>query len=116
MKRLTLGNGFRHNPGCIYDDCYNLLADLEDAFGDTYDPNRIMETAKADRDRRCVTFKFGLGSTVYRLWVRPNGSGPFISEEKMNTVQDLVNAESWANAYSTREAADVALAELKGVE
>ena len=71
--------------------------------------DRLRELVQADRDGRCVVFKFGLGSTVYRAWVRPDGSHPFISEENMNTVHDLVNAETWPDAYNTREAADAAL-------
>lgn len=85
------------------------LAAIEDILGDDYDLERLRELVEADRDGRCVVFKFGLGSTVYRTWVRPDGRHAFVSEEKMNTVKDLVNAELWNDAYKTSEAAEAAL-------
>lgn len=87
-----------------------IISRIEERFG--IPAERLLELAQADRDGRCVVFKFGIGSTVYRLWVRPNGSHPFVSEEKLNTVKDLIHAESWADAYSTREAAEAALKEI----
>lgn len=41
--------------------------------------------------------------------MRPDGRHAFVSEEKMNTVKDLVNAELWNDAYKTSEAAEAAL-------
>ena len=82
-------------------------------LGDDYDLDRLHELVKADRDKRCVIFKFGLGSTVYRVWVRPDGSHPFVSAENMSTVNDLVNAESWTDSYASREAAEAEVAALK---
>ena len=73
------------------------------------DFTRLQEMLEADREGRCVIFKYGFGSTVYRTWVRPDGSHSFVSEAKMLTLLDLVNAESWDNSYKTREAAEAAL-------
>lgn len=72
-------------------------------------PDRLRELVEADRDGRCVVFKFGLGSTVYRPWVTPDGIHSLVTEEKMDTVQDLVDAELWRDAYKTSEAAEAAL-------
>ena len=88
---------------------YWRLKKIEDILGEDYDLDRLRELVEAEREGRCVVFKFGLGSTVYRAWVRPDGSHPFVSGEKMNTVRDLVNAESWSDAYKTKEAAEAAL-------
>ncbi len=74
---------------------------------------RMRELIEADREGRCVIFKFGIGSTVYRTWVRPDGSHPFVSENKMENVGDLLNAEMWRDAYRTREAAEKALEEME---
>ena len=87
---------------------------IEEILGDNYDLGRLRELVDAARAGRCVVFKFGIGSTVYRPWVRPDGSHPFVSEEKMNTVQDLVNAELWPDAHKTREAAEAALRDRNG--
>lgn len=78
-------------------------------FGADYDLDRLRELVEADRDKRCVVFKFGIGSTVYRTWVRPNGKFCFVSGQTIDTVEDMVNAEKWSNAYATREAAEQAL-------
>lgn len=87
-------------------------SEIEAILGDNYDLGRLQELVEADRDGRCVVFKFGIGSNVYRTWIRPDGSHPSISVEKMATIQDLVNAETWPNAYKSCEAAEEA---LKGV-
>lgn len=98
---------FADGEGGIHvEDLNQILGAL---FGEGYDIDRLRELVEADRERRCVVFKFGLGSTVYRAWVRPDGSHPFVAEERMNTVNDLVNAENWGNAYTTYEAAEAAL-------
>ena len=91
----------------IYIEDFNKI--LVAFFGKGYEVDHLRELVEADRKNRCVVFKFGLGSTVYRAWVRPDGSHPFVSEERMNTVNDLVKAENWGNAYTTYEAAEAAL-------
>ncbi len=97
------------------DSCHNLdnvvdrLGKIEDILGDDYDLEKLRELLEAKRDGRCVVFKFGMGSTVYRTWVRPDGRCPFVSVQLIDTVEDLVNAEKWSNAYATREAAEQAL-------
>ena len=72
--------------------------------------DRVLELVTADKERRCIIFRFGIGQTVYRAWIRPDGTHPFVSEEKLKSVQDLINAELWSDAYKTREAAEAALA------
>lgn len=97
------------------DSCHNLdnvvdrLGKIEDILGDDYDLEKLRELLEAKRDGRCVVFKFGMGSTIYRTWVRPDGRCPFVSAQLMDTVEGLVNAERWSNAYATREAAEQAL-------
>lgn len=97
------------------DSCHNLdnvvgrLGKIEDILGDDYDLEKLRELLEAKRDGRCVVFKFGMGSTIYRTWVRPDGSCPFVSAQLIDTVEGLVNAERWSNAYATREAAEQAL-------
>ena len=72
--------------------------------------DRVLELVTADKERRCIIFRFGIGQTVYRAWIRPDGTHSFVSEEKLKSVQDLINAELWSDAYKTREAANAALA------
>ena len=72
--------------------------------------DRVLELVTADKERRCIIFRFGIGQTVYRAWIRPDGTHQFVSEEKLKSVQDLINAELWSDAYKTREAANAALA------
>ena len=103
MKRLT-GNGIA--TGLAY---YERLRDIENILGDEYDLERLREMVEADREQRCFVFRFGFGSTVYRTWIHPSGSPTFITENKMNTLNDLLNAETWDNAYSTRAEAEAAL-------
>lgn len=74
--------------------------------------DRVLELVTADKERRCIIFRFGIGQTVYRAWIRPDGTHPFVSEEKLKSVQDLINAELWSDAYKTREAAEAALAKF----
>lgn len=122
MKRLTVwrndgrasieNNGNRMTPiqqAMRITDVIDRLAAIEDILGGEYDLDRLRELVEADRDGRCVVFKFGMGSTVYRTWVRPDGRCPFVSEQLIDTVEDLVHAEKWSNAYATREAAEQAL-------
>ena len=104
------GKAEGQDASCYDDSCKETLADI---LGDDYDLDRLHELVKADRDKRCVIFKFGLGSAVYRVWVRPDGSHPFVSAENMSTVNDLVNAESWTDSYASREAAEAEVAALK---
>lgn len=85
------------------------LAAIEDILGDEYDLDRLRELVEADREQRCFVFRFGFGSTVYRTWIHPSGSPTFITENKMDTLNDLLNAETWDNAYSTRADAEAAL-------
>ena len=63
---------------------------------------RLRELAQADRDGRCFVFRFGFGETVYRIWVHPSGEPAFVTENRMDTLNDLLNAETWDNAYKTR--------------
>ena len=72
-------------------------------------PDRLRELAQADKEGRCFVFSFGLGSIAYRIWVHPSGSPGFVTEHKMSTLKDLINAETWDNAYSTRAEAEAAL-------
>lgn len=85
------------------------LAAIEDILGDEYDLDRLRELAQADKEGRCFVFSFGLGSIAYRIWVHPSGSPGFVTEHKMSTLKDLINAETWDNAYSTRAEAEAAL-------
>lgn len=98
---------FSDGEGGIYLEDLNKI--LGAFLGKGYDADRLRKLVEADREKRCVEFKFGLGSTVYRAWVQPDGSHPFVAEERMNTVNDLLNAENWTNAYTTYEAAEAAL-------
>lgn len=70
---------------------------------------RLRELAQADRERRCFVFRFGFGETVYRIWVHPSGEPAFVTENRMDILNDLLNAETWDNAYKTREDAEAAL-------
>lgn len=72
-------------------------------------PDRLRELAQADKEDRCFVFSFGLGSIAYRIWVHPSGSPGFVTEHKMSKLKDLINAETWDNAYSTRAEAEAAL-------
>lgn len=126
MERLTVFDGqFWEHKGFPtvgedtvdeFIDCVKELAErlaaIEDILGNEYDLARLRELVEADRDGRCVVFKFGMGSTVYRTWVRPDGSCPFVSAQLIETVEDLVHAEKWSNAYATREEAEQ---ELRGI-
>lgn len=85
-----------------------LLEEL-DNFRDLGPIDRLRELAQADREGRCFVFSFGLGSIAYRIWVHPSGSPGFMTEHKMSTLKDLINAETWDNAYSTRAEAEAAL-------
>lgn len=92
---------------------YDRLLEIEDILGDEYDIDRLRELVKADRERRCVVFRFGIGSIVYRTWVKPDGSCPFVSKCVMETVKDLEESETWSNAYETEQAAEKALNEWR---
>lgn len=110
MERITkVYSSGSTNASAMIDEILRRLVDIENVLGEDYNLDRLRELVEAEREGRCVVFKFGLGSTVYRAWVRPDGSHPFVSGEKMNTVRDLVNAESWSDAYKTKEAAEAAL-------
>lgn len=76
--------------------------------------DRLRELVEADKDGRLYKFRFGVGSTVYRVWVRPDGTHPFISEDKIECLRDMMKAELWAKSYSTREEAEAALEKLRG--
>lgn len=95
------GNGTTH--GDVTDE---VLATL---FGLDYDLNRLLELVEADKAGRLYKFRYSIGSTVYRIWVRPDGSHPFISEHKMESISDMTKAEFWHNAYSTKEEAEAAI-------
>lgn len=71
--------------------------------------DRLRELAQADREGRCFVFRFGFGETVYRIWVHPSGEPAFVTENRMDTLNDLLNAETWDNAYKTRAEAEAAL-------
>lgn len=101
----SVGSGNCHDAH----DMIVRLASIEDILGNDYSLYRLRQLVEADRDGRCVVFKFGMGSTVYRTWVRPGGECPFVSVHLIKTVDDLVNAEKWDNAYATREEAEQAL-------
>lgn len=94
---------------CVHGRIANRLAAIEDILGDEYDLDRLRELVEADREQRCFVFRFGFGSTVYRTWIHPSGSPTFITENKVDTLNDLLNAETWDNAYSTRADAQAAL-------
>lgn len=86
-------------------------------LGYTYDMPRLRELLCATQEGRCVVFKFGIGSTVYRAWIRPDGRCPYISADIVRTVKDMLNAEEWDNAYHTYQEAEKALKECgKGVD
>ena len=71
--------------------------------------DRLRELAQADREGRCFVFRFGFGDTVYRIWVYPSGEPAFVTENRMETLNDLLNAETWDNAYKTRAEAESVL-------
>ena len=84
--------------------------EFEDICLDEYIKHeRLHELAQADRDGRCFVFRFGFGETVYRIWVHPSGEPAFVTENRMDTLNDLLNAETWDNAYKTRAEAEAAL-------
>ena len=112
MVRLTekLGNGVINvKYASQHETAIHRLVTIEDILGDEYDLDRLRELVEADREQRCFVFMFGFGSTVYRTWIHPSGSPTFITENKMDTLNDLLNAETWDNAYSTRAEAEAAL-------
>lgn len=112
MERMTkrLPNGVIHVDFAKQkESVMGRLAAIEDSLGDEYDLERLRELVEADREQRCFVFMFGFGSTVYRTWIHPSGSPTFITENKMDTLNDLLNAETWDNAYSTRAEAEAAL-------
>lgn len=78
--------------------------------------DRVAELVEADKAGRLYKFRFGVGSTVYRVWVRPDGTHPFISEDKIECLRDMMRAELWAEPYSTREEAEAALENLNKSE
>lgn len=78
-----------------------------------FDIDRLRELIEADKVGRLYKFRFGVGSTVYRVWVRPDGTHPFISEDKIECLRDMMRAELWAEPYSTREEAEAALEKMK---
>ena len=94
---------------CPIAKAFDRLAAIEDILGDEYDLDRLRELVEADREQRCFVFRFGFGSIVYRTWIHPSGSPTFITENKMDTLNDLLNTETWDNAYSTRAEAEAAL-------
>lgn len=111
MERLTR----RKEDGSVYcriekgNSFIGRMAAIEDILGDDYDLDRLRELVEADREGRCVVFKFSLGSTIYRAWKHPLGYNSFVSEHKITTLEALANPERWRNAYPTREAAEAAL-------
>lgn len=114
MKRLTVS--YKDDPtGRQYSWalCHERLYVIEDILGDDYDLDRLKEIVEADKENRCIILKFGIGSTVYRLWVYPDGTKPFITENKINNIQDLINAESWTDVYKTKEEAEAALRRMQ---
>lgn len=126
MKRLVEWNCKEKNsalPIAINDfgdvvsteDICAQLATLYDIIGD-YDLDRLRELIEADKAGRVYKFRFGIGSTVYRVWVRPDGTHPFISEDKIECLRDMMRAELWAEPYSTREEAEAALENLNKTE
>lgn len=96
------------------DDIIDRLADIEDVLCDEYDLDRMRELVEADKAGRLYKFRFGVGSTVYRVWVRPDGTHPFISEDKIECLRDMMRAELWVEPYSTREEAEAALEKMQG--
>lgn len=78
------------------------------------DLDRLKELVEADKAGRLYKFRFGVGSTVYRVWVRPDGTHPFISEDKIECLRDMMRAELWVEPYSTREEAEAALEKMQG--
>lgn len=103
--KFAKGNGVI--SGYIADDVLSTL------FGNDYDLDRLKEIVEADKENRCIVHKFVIGSTVYRLWVYPDGTKPFITENKINNIQDLINAESWTDVYKTKEEAEAALRRMQ---
>lgn len=112
MERLTerLENGVINvKYASQHETAIHRLAAIEDILGDEYDLDRLRELAQADREGRCFVFRFGFGETVYRIWVYPSGKPAFVTENRMDTLNDLLNAETWNNAYKTRAEAEAAL-------
>ena len=115
MDCANFPESWNTNPDCKCTSLYcrnrlrDRLAAIEDILGDEYDLDRLRELVEADREQRCFVFRFGFGSTVYRTWIHPSGSPTFITENKMDTLNDLLNAETWDTAYSTRAEAESAL-------
>lgn len=101
----------RHELG--YSHIWKRLNAIEDILGDDYNLDRLKEIVEADKENRGIILKFGIGSTVYRLWVYPDGTKPFITENKINNIQDLINAESWTDVYKTKEEAEAALRRMQ---
>ena len=112
MERLTerLENGVINvKYASQHETAIHRLVTIEDILGDEYDLDRLRELAQADREGRCFVFRFGFGETVYRIWVYPSGKPAFVTENRMDTLNDLLNAETWNNAYKTRAEAEAAL-------
>ena len=102
------------NKNCAYQhdklaDWLEELKSVKDILGDEYDLDHLRDLLEADRGGRCVVFKFGIGSTVYRVWENPYTGSAYITEHGMYDLKNVVEAESWWNAYPTREAAEAAL-------
>ena len=94
---------------CPIAKAFDRLAAIEDILGDEYDLDELREMVQAKREGRCFVFRFGFGETVYRIWVHPSGKPAFVTENRMDTLNDLLNAETWNNAYKTRAEAEAAL-------
>ena len=108
-REVCEGQGDNGCKTCPISKAFDRLAAIEDILGDEYDLERLRELVEADREQRCFVFRFGFGSTVYRTWIHPSGSPTFITDNKMDTLNDLLNAETWDNAYSTRAESEAAL-------
>lgn len=98
----------------ILDDAINFMSNAEIILGNDYDLDRLRDLVEADKAGRCVVFKFGIGQTVYRAWVRPDWTHSFVSKNIMKTAEVLINAEKWSNAHNNEKKAWDEIAALKG--
>lgn len=119
MERLTYrtenGEAFYSDNGTEADRLH-FIAGMEDILGDTYDLDRLRELLEADREGRSVVLPCKVGDTVYQADTE-RVYGLKIKKIIYDCGHIAFDAAAIGKSvFLSREAADVALAALKGGE